>query len=219
MRGQAAGIRAGIGRDAVVQHREFGEIFAYEVDGFGGANLMDDANVPSLLAMPLWNYSVSAFPAAEYDREDEGGGDKTKGESFDHDYDTVYRNTRSFVLSEANPYYARGPVISAVGGPHLGPGKAWPMAAIVAGLTAYEPASGLGDPSVEVERQLRMVLDSTTGMGVVHETVSSWDEHVWTRPWFGWANGLFGELILRIEREEKDRGVTGERSLLGRSWQ
>lgn len=217
MRRQAAGIRAGIERDAIVPHRDFGEIFAYEVDGFGGANLMDDANVPSLLAMPLWNYSVSAFPAAEPDYD--AGSRETKGASHDHDYDAVYRTTRSFVLSDANPYFAKGPVISAVGGPHLGPGKAWPMAAIVAALTAYEPASGLVDPTAEVEKQLRMVLDSTTGMGVVHETVSSWDDHVWTRPWFGWANGLFGELILRIEREENDRGVTGERSLLGRSWQ
>ncbi|ELQ44831.1 DUF1237 domain-containing protein, partial [Pyricularia oryzae Y34] len=57
MRALAKGIREGIARDAVVRHRRFGDMFAYEVDGFGGANLMDDANVPSLLAMPLWNFS------------------------------------------------------------------------------------------------------------------------------------------------------------------
>ncbi|KAL1864945.1 hypothetical protein VTK73DRAFT_5591 [Phialemonium thermophilum] len=157
MRAQAAGIRRGIDRDAVVWHRDFGHIFAYEVDGFGGVNLMDDANVPSLLAMPLWNYSRSSFfdlltnkvgngvssatvkdaseieaesRAAEADRDDQ------------RDYDLIYRNTRSFILSEANPYFATGPVISAVGGAHLGPGMAWPMAAIVAALTAYEPAVG-----------------------------------------------------------------------------
>lgn len=210
MRDQAAGIRAGIERDAIVPHRDFGDIFAYEVDGFGGTNLMDDANVPSLLAMPLWGYSASSASggARQHDRGDE-----------DHDYDVVYRNTRAFVLSDRNPYFAKGPVISAVGGPHLGPGKAWPMAAIVAGLTAYEPASGLEDPMAEVERQLRMVLESTAGTGVVHETVSSWNERAWTRPWFGWANGLFGELILRIEKEEKIRGLLGDGSLLGRSWQ
>jgi meiotically up-regulated gene 157 (Mug157) protein len=221
MRGQAAGIRAGIERDAIVPHRDFGEIFAYEVDGFGGANLMDDANVPSLLAMPLWNYSVSAFRGIEYDSEEQDSGSNMakRATSFDHDYGVVYRNTRAFILSDSNPYFAKGPVISAVGGPHLGPGKAWPMAAIVAGLTAFEPASGLEDPTAEVEKQLRMVLESTSGMGVVHETVSSWDDHVWTRPWFGWANGLFGELILRIDKHEKDRGISRDRSLLGRSWQ
>ena len=257
MRAHAAGVRRGIDRDAVVRHRDFGDIFAYEVDGFGSANLMDDANVPSLLAMPLWNYSRSAFdsgsggsspPAAaaagtgaskrnsttssgengedEAKREGEAGGEtETEAEAASagtdkpRDYDLIYRNTRAFVLSEANPYFAWGPAMSAVGGPHLGPGKAWPMAAIVAALTAYEPASGLADPRDEVAAQLRMVLDSTAGTGVVHETVSSWSADDWTRAWFGWANGLFGELILRIEADEKRRGVVGEESLLGRSWQ
>lgn len=215
MRSQATGIRAGIERDAIVPHRDFGEIFAYEVDGFGGTNLMDDANVPSLLAMPLWNYPATpAFQAVEPDR-----GQADGSTHFDHDYDVVYSNTRAFVLSDQNPYFAKGPAISAVGGPHLGPGKAWPMAAIVAGLTAYEPASGLEDPTAEVEKQLRMVLDSTAGTGVVHETVNSWNPDVWTRPWFGWANGLFGELILRIEEEEKTMSLSGDESLLGRSWQ
>jgi len=218
MRGQAAGIRVGIERDAIVPHRDFGQIFAYEVDGFGGANLMDDANVPSLLAMPLWNYSTSAFPGAKSDREHTASrSNETRG--LNHDYDLVYRNTREFVLSDANPYFAKGPIISAVGGPHLGPGKAWPMAAIVAGLTAFEPALGLDDPIAEAGRQLRMVLESTSGMGVVHETVSSWDDRVWTRPWFGWANGLFGELVLRIAKEEEAKKISRERSLLARSWQ
>jgi meiotically up-regulated gene 157 (Mug157) protein len=220
MRDQAIGIRAGIDRDAVVPHRDFGEIFAYEVDGFGGANLMDDANVPSLLAIPLWNYSVSAVLGTESGSEQNADQDNsTGGVPLTRDYDLLYRNTRAFVLSEANPYFAKGPVISAVGGPHLGPGKAWPMAAIVAALTALEPASGFDDPMAEIASLLLMVLDSTSGMGVVHETVSSWDDQVWTRPWFGWANGLFGELILRIQGEEQARKIPKERSLLARKWQ
>jgi meiotically up-regulated gene 157 (Mug157) protein len=91
-------------------------------------NLMDNANIPSLLAMPLWNYSQSAFklpPPLE--------GEKPK------DYGKIYTNTRSFILSDNNPYYMHGPVISAIGGPHVGPGKAWPMAAIVRALTAFRP--------------------------------------------------------------------------------
>lgn len=42
MRDFAYGIRKGIDRDAIVHHREFGDIFAYEIDGYGGLNLMDD---------------------------------------------------------------------------------------------------------------------------------------------------------------------------------
>ena len=37
---------------AVYNHPKYGKIYAFEVDGFGNHHLMDDANVPSLLAMP-----------------------------------------------------------------------------------------------------------------------------------------------------------------------
>ncbi|KAK0618246.1 hypothetical protein B0T17DRAFT_618862 [Bombardia bombarda] len=219
MRDLAGGIRRGVARDAVVSHRDFGDIFAYEVDGYGGANLMDDANVPSLLAMPLWDYTQplgaahpkvfksthpppppppfprrglnTTVPAAKKEKMDE----------VEHDYALVYQNTRKFALSMANPYYAKGPALSAVGGPHLGPGKGWPMAATVAALTAYEDLAGFPGGSKErdeaVAEQLFMVLNSTAGTGVVHETVNAWREGDWTRSWFGWANGLFGELIWR----------------------
>ncbi|KLU84116.1 hypothetical protein MAPG_03161 [Magnaporthiopsis poae ATCC 64411] len=219
-----------LANDAVVPHRDFGDIIAYEVDGFGGANLMDDANVPSLLSIPLFfnassagakssSSSSSPFRAQPRgEKKEQGTTDGSKQKQ--RDYGEIYRNTRKFVLSDANPYFAKGPVISAVGGPHLGPGKAWPMAALVAGLTAYEPLSG-GDNLTakevrdEVAEQLRMVLDSTAGSGVVHESVNSWEENNWTRSWFGWANGLFGELVLRIEEQEKGDAD----GLLSRSWQ
>jgi len=203
MRALAAGIREGVDRDAVVPHRDFGDIFAYEVDGFGGANLMDDANIPSLLAMPLFNYSGNAGAAPA------GKG----GKGGKRDYAEIYQNTRRFVLSPANPYYSKGPALAAVGGPHLGPGKGWPMAAVVAAMTAFDPVAGVGDVEGAVEEQLRMVLDSTAGSGVMHESVNAWDEHDWTRAWFGWANGLFGELILRMEKHEAGR------ALLAKSWQ
>ncbi|GKT42969.1 meiotically up-regulated gene 157 protein [Colletotrichum spaethianum] len=207
MRAQAFGIRHGIEKDAIVHRPGFGDIFAYEVDGYGGANLMDDANVPSLLAMPLWNFTQSNFKLP----------DPPKGEK-QRDYAEVYRNTRKYVLSDSNSYFMKGPVISAVGGPHVGPGKAWPMAAVIAAITAYDPISGIKDVEKEVEEQLRMVLDSTAGTGVLHESVNSWNENDWTRAWFGWANGLFGELLLRVEDEEKKK-KGGDGGLLGKSWQ
>ncbi|KAK4150353.1 hypothetical protein C8A00DRAFT_37053 [Chaetomidium leptoderma] len=251
MRKLAEGIRRGVARDAVVKHRDFGDIFAYEVDGYGGANLMDDANVPSLLAMPLWNYTLSEkagrmlksvkHTAARSNsstmthpdtREEEEEDDSETSTSTstppekEHDYAQIYQNTRKFVLSMANPYFAKGPALSAVGGPHLGPGKGWPMAATVAALTAYEDLAGFASSSSSSSRdeavaeQLFAVLNSTAGTGVIHETVNAWREHDWTRAWFGWANGLFGELVLRIAEDEEKRGVLGsEEGLLGRSWQ
>lgn len=214
MRSLAAGIRRGIDKDAIVEHRDFGEIFAYECDGFGGVNLMDDANIPSLLAMPLYGY---ARQSPKYNAPE---GLRTAA-----DYATIYQNTRRFALSLANPYYAKGPSISAVGGPHLGPGKAWPMAALVAGMTAFDEEAGLVGPKgkggVEevVAEQLAMVLNSTSGMGVVHESVNSWNGNSFTRAWFGWANGLMGELVIRIEDWEKKANKLSGGGLLGRSWQ
>ncbi|KAK1830036.1 hypothetical protein QBC39DRAFT_412153 [Podospora conica] len=221
MRELAGTIRYGVARDAVVKHREFGDIFAYEVDGYGGANLMDDANVPSLLALPFWNYTVPAEGKTTSEAA-EAAVEKAAEEEAKHDFARVYQNTRKFVLSMANPYFAQGPVLSAVGGPHLGPGKGWPMAATVAALTAYDDLAGIkaGEDRAEVVgEQLRMILDSTDGKGVIHETVNAWAESSWTRSWFGWANGMFGELVLRIARDEEETGVKGEDSLLGRSWQ
>lgn len=218
MRSLAAGIRRGIDQDAVVKHRDFGEIFAYECDGFGGVNLMDDANVPSLLSMPLFGYARG--PPSRF------GSGRGESEALPkRDYATIYQNTRRFALSLANPYYAKGPEISAVGGPHLGPGKAWPMAALVAGMTAFDEETGLVGPKgkggveEEVAEQLAMVLNSTSGMGVVHESVNSWNGNAFTRAWFGWANGLMGELIIRIEEWERKANKLSGDGLLGRSWQ
>lgn len=149
---------------------------------------MDDANIPSLLAMPLWNYTESSFrlPTPEKD-----GVPK-------RDHEEIYRNTRRFVLNESILYFMTGPVLSAIGGPHIGPGRPWPMAAIVRALTSIITGRGTNEGmSVEEEvlESLRAVLDSTAGMGVVHESVNAWNENQWTRAWFGWANGLLGELV------------------------
>lgn len=254
----AAGIRQGIDRDGIVTHREFGEIFAYEVDGYGGANLMDDANVPSLLSMPLFKYTESRFPlpwlSSSSSSSSSGDGPRSsRKKRTKEDYFQIYQNTRRFIMSPWNPYWAWGPGLSAVGGPHLGPGKGWPMAALVAGLSAFEedtgylddrgkpvamsPHSSSSSPSSstllgteeggiaglrnEVLKQLGMVLDSTSGWGVVHESVAAWSGTAFTRAWFGWANGLLGELVIRIEEWEDRLNWDEEKmeGLLGRSWQ
>lgn len=150
MKDMAEEIRAGIEEFAVIPSPgEEGDIFAYEVDGFGGRNLMDDANVPSLLSAPFLGYLNRT--------------------------DTVYQNTRRFVLGPRNPWWCEGPVISAIGSPHIRPGAAWPMAAIVRALTS--------DDDVEITEALRELVGSTDGLGLMHESVSSVDAHRWTRQW------------------------------------
>ncbi|PHH91173.1 hypothetical protein CDD83_1454 [Cordyceps sp. RAO-2017] len=165
MERMADGVAAGIEAHAVVRHPTFGDMYAFEVDGFGSANLMDDANIPSLLSIPHLGFRPGS--------------------------DAVYQRTRRFVLSPANLYLARGPVLNATGGPHLGPGMAWPMGAIVQAMTA-------GDDDDEVARGIRQLMGATGGLGLMHESVDAHDAARWTRSWFAWANGLFGQMILDL---------------------
>lgn len=94
---------------AVVEHPKYGKIYAYEVDGYGNYTMMDDANVPSLLALPYMGWGTADDP--------------------------VYRNTRRFVWSEDNPYFFRGKAGEGIGGPHVGLDYPWPMSLILKGLT------------------------------------------------------------------------------------
>lgn len=97
---------------AVVEHPKYGKIYAYEVDGFGNRFLMDDANVPSLLAMPyLGDVSIN---------------------------DPIYQNTRRFVWSTDNPYFFKGKVGEGIGGPHIGYDMAWPMSIMMKAFTSTD---------------------------------------------------------------------------------
>ena len=104
-------IDVGIKQYAVTQHDEFGPIFAYETDGRGNMNLMDDANVPSLLAIPYLGYTAADDP--------------------------VYLNTRRFVLSSHNPYFFDGTAASGIGSPHTPDRYIWHIALAVQGMTAW----------------------------------------------------------------------------------
>jgi meiotically up-regulated gene 157 (Mug157) protein len=93
------------------------------------------------------------------------------------------------------------------------------MAAIVAALTAFSPSvheEGKTPDEVqeEVNEQLRMILDSTSGTGVVHESVNAWNDNNWSRAWFGWANGLLGELVLKLYEEDEAAKVSDARWLV-----
>ena len=98
----------------VVQHPLYGEIWAYEVDGLGGVNLMDDANIPSLISLPYLGFCAKDDPR--------------------------YLSTRAFLLSTDNPQYVAGKAAAGIGGPHTGPGTIWPMALTMQALTALDDA-------------------------------------------------------------------------------
>ncbi|MBV8244987.1 MAG: glycoside hydrolase family 125 protein [Candidatus Eremiobacteraeota bacterium] len=123
-------IQRAIEQYGLVNLPPFGRLYAYEIDGLGHANLMDDANIPSLLSIPYFGYVTA--------------------------HDTVYSATRAFALSPRNPYYYQGKFASGIGSPHTPHGYVWPLALVMQALTAtdqsevdrvlgYIAASDVGD--------------------------------------------------------------------------
>jgi meiotically up-regulated gene 157 (Mug157) protein len=105
-------VEEAIGEHAVIEHAIHGLVYAYEVDGFGNALFMDDANVPSLLALPY----LGAAPTSE----------------------PVYQSTRQLVLSDDNPYFFSGSAAEGIGGPHVGLDMVWPLGITMRALTSTE---------------------------------------------------------------------------------
>ena len=155
-------VEAALKEYATYNHPEFGTIYAFE--GFGNHLLMDDANVPSLLAMPyLGTVDIN---------------------------DPIYQNTRRFVWSESNPYFFKGKVAEGIGGPHIGYDMAWPMSIMMKAFTSQDDE--------EIKWCVETLMKTDAGTGFMHESFHVDDPDNYTRSWFAWQNGLFGELILKI---------------------
>jgi meiotically up-regulated gene 157 (Mug157) protein len=109
------------------------------------------------------------------------------------EHDPLYRRTRKFVLSRSNPYFYKGRAAEGVGGPHVGQGQIWPIGITMQAMTSTNDA--------EILRCLLWLRDTTAGTGFMHESFDQDNPGKYTRPWFAWANSLFGELILKIAEE------------------
>ena len=108
----AGEVEEAVKKYAIVEHPEFGKVYAFEVDGYGSRVFMDDANVPSLLALPfLGCVDVN---------------------------DPIYQNTRRLVLSPSNPYFFKGKAGEGIGGPHIGFNYIWPMSLIMRATTSND---------------------------------------------------------------------------------
>ncbi|MFD0767282.1 glycoside hydrolase family 125 protein [Mucilaginibacter lutimaris] len=105
-------VDAALQKHAVIDHPDYGKIYAYEVNGFGSYNLMDDANVPSLLGMPYLDAVKNTDP--------------------------VYINTRKMLLSLNNPFFFKGTAGEGIGGPHIGKDMIWPISITIRALTSND---------------------------------------------------------------------------------
>ena len=108
--------------------------------------------------------------------------------------DSVYESTRKLVLSPANPYFCEGKAASGPGGPHVGMDMIWPLGLIVQGLTATTDA--------EIRQCLVTLQKTHAGKGFMHEAFHKDNPNKFTRPWFAWANTIFGELVLKTYRQK-----------------
>lgn len=54
----------------------------------------------------------------------------------------------------------------------------------------------------EIEQLLQLLVNSSAGTGFMHESFSVNDVKVYSRSWFAWANGQFGELLLALISEK-----------------
>lgn len=107
------GVADGINNFGVVYTPAYGYVYAYEVDGLGHFNLMDDANIPSLLSAPYLGFVAADNP--------------------------IYANTRRLILSPDNPYYFSGQYAKGIGSLHTPRGYVWPLALAMQGLTSTDP--------------------------------------------------------------------------------
>lgn len=163
-------VENGVKEYAISAHQDFGEIYAYEVDGFGNKVFMDDANVPSLMSLA---YLGAHQPS-----------------------DTLYKNTRAFLLSDSNPYYLKGKYAEGQASPHTGKDKIWPMGITLRAMTSIDEK--------EIKECLRMLRATHAGTGFMHEAFHKNNPKDFNRDWFAWANTLFGELVINVQKENPE---------------
>jgi len=107
--------------------------------------------------------------------------------------DRIYQNTRKFVWSLDNPYFFKGSAGEGIGGPHCGLDMIWPMSIIMKAMTSNDK-----DEIAACLKQLKYTHGNT---GFMHESFHKNDPTLFTRPWFAWVNTLFGELLIRAEKD------------------
>lgn len=160
-------VKTAIAEYAMAEHLDFGRIYAYEVDGFGNKVFMDDANVPSLMSLAYLDPKFAN--------------------------DGVYKRTRKFLVSNANPYYLKGKFAEGQASPHTGKEKIWPMGIILRAMTSEDDD--------EIKLCLKMLKKTHADTGFMHEAFHKDNPKDFNRSWFAWANTLFGELILKLYNE------------------
>lgn len=111
-------------------------------------------------------------------------------------HDATYQSTRAFVLSQANPIFSVGSLGAGIGSSHTGEGRIWPLSLIIQAITSCDDG--------EILRCIQLLIDSSVGTGLLHESFNANNANDFTRPWFAWCNSLFADLIVRLLNEKPE---------------
>jgi meiotically up-regulated gene 157 (Mug157) protein len=104
--------------------------------------------------------------------------------------DCTYRKTKAALFSRANPYYAVGQNFSGIGGPHVNATYPWPMSQVSAIFGS--------DDDADIASRLALLVNSTSGLGLMHESIDIYNSSIYTRQWFAWSNSYFAEMVLDL---------------------
>ena len=251
----ASEIDRGIQKFGVVDRNEMGgRVYAYEVDGYGNSNMMDDANVvrshsrtisddlgaevspamqgkavlnhttrhcitmplPCLalpchalamplpcLALPCLALPCLALPSSRRPRLYAPRVPVRQPSLLSLPWlgyvsadEPTYVRTRKYILSGlTNPWFYSGTAGEGIGSPHTGPYTIWPMSIIMRALTSTDDA--------EIRACVAALKKAAAAPGswLMHESFHADDAADFTRPWFAWANSLFGGLLVKLSRE------------------
>lgn len=108
--------------------------------------------------------------------------------------DPIYLRTREYVLSSNNPFFFKGSMAEGIGGPHIGRDMIWPMSITMRGLTSTDDN--------EIKKCIELLKRTHGDTGFMHESFHKDDPKKFTRPWFAWANTLFGEFLWKTYKEK-----------------
>jgi len=136
--------------------------YAYEVDGFGNSLFIDDANVPSLISLPYLGVCNKD--------------------------DSIYKATRSFLLSKENEYYFFGERARGIGSQHTPKNYVWPIAIAITAMTSLDDS--------DLEEALETLEKNDAGTGYMHESFDVDDDVKFTREWFSWSDMTYVDLVL-----------------------
>ena len=172
----------GIHKYGTINVTNYGIIYCYETDGLGNCSIMDDANVPSLLSIPIIT------------------------NKYNH---TIYHNTRNYLLSKKHKYFyessnVQNNNIRGIGSPHTKYNSIWPLALVTEGLTAHLIENDKlkfeqvqKNTSLATERFineydiLKVLVENTANTFKMHESFDVNNANSFSRKWFGWANSYF----------------------------